>query len=61
MVLEHVAQPMGEQLDLLGPRQCVVDVAVDLSEHPVNDQVLQLLLTTDVTIERAGDHPQTRA
>jgi hypothetical protein len=46
MVLEHVAQPISEQLDLLGPRQCLVNDAVDLGEHSINDQVLQLLLAT---------------
>ena len=48
---------MSEQLDLLGPRQCLVDDAVDLGEHSINDQVLQLLLATDVAVQRAGHHP----
>jgi hypothetical protein len=39
----------------------VVDVAVDLSEHSINDQVLQLLLTTHVAVKRTGDNAQTRA
>jgi hypothetical protein len=51
---------MSECLDLLGPRQCRVDVAVNLGEHAVKHQVLELLLTPDVAIQRAGDHPETR-
>ena len=58
MVLQHLAQPMGEQLDLFGPGQGGVDVDVDLGEHAVQDQVLELLLVADVAVERAGDHPK---
>jgi hypothetical protein len=42
------------------PRQCVVDLAVDLGEDAVNDQVLELLLVTYVAVERAGDHSKAR-
>jgi hypothetical protein len=60
MVLQHRAQPMGERLDLLGPGLGGVEVAVDLGEHGVKDQVVELLLVADVVVERAGDHPQAR-
>src|SRR5581483_4686274 len=51
---------MSEHLDLLGPRQYLVDLAINLGEHAVNNQVLELFLTPDVAIQRAGDHPETR-
>jgi hypothetical protein len=35
-------------------------VAVDLGEHAVEDQILELLLVADVMVERAGDNPQAR-
>lgn len=50
MSLQHVTQSMSECLDLLGPGQCGIDVAVDLREHAVSDQVLKLLLITHVTV-----------
>jgi hypothetical protein len=49
---------MGEQLELLGPGLGGVEVAVDLGEHAVKGQVLELLLVADVVVERAGDHPK---
>jgi hypothetical protein len=36
-------------------------VAVDLGEHAVKDQILELLLVADVMVERAGDNPQRAA
>jgi hypothetical protein len=61
MVLQHLPQPMGEQLELLGPGLGGVEVAVDLGEHGVKDQVVELLLVADVVVERAGDDPRRAA
>jgi hypothetical protein len=57
MLLEHLAQPIGKDLELLGPGQERVEVEVDLDEHAVKQQVLELLLTAEVVVERAGDDP----
>jgi hypothetical protein len=43
---------MGEQLELLGPGLRGVEVAVDLGERGVKDQVLELLLVADVAVEQ---------
>jgi hypothetical protein len=51
---------MRKQLDPLGPGQGGVDVAVDLGEHAVQDQVLELLLVAHVAVERPGDHSEAR-
>jgi hypothetical protein len=42
--------PMREQGELFGPRQGWVEVAVDLGEHAVQHQVLELLLVADVAV-----------
>jgi hypothetical protein len=60
MVLQHLAQPMGEDLEMFGPGLGGVEVGVDLSEHGVKGQVLELLLVADVVVERAGDDPDVR-
>jgi hypothetical protein len=56
MLLEYLAQPIGEDLELLGPGQGRVEVEVDLDEHAVKQQVLELL-TAEVVVERAWDDP----
>ena len=61
MVFQDLVQPVRERLDLLGPRQGVADVAVDLGEHAIQDEVLELLLAADVAVERAGNHPSRAA
>jgi hypothetical protein len=33
-------------------------VAVELGEHAVKEQVLELVLVADVVVERAGDDPE---
>jgi hypothetical protein len=38
MLLEHLAQPIGEDLELLGPGQERVEVEVDLDEHAVSSR-----------------------
>src|SRR2546421_9738128 len=51
---------MSEHLDLLDPWQYLVDLAVNLGEHAVNNQVLELLFALYVAVQGAGDHPETR-
>jgi hypothetical protein len=58
MVLEHLAQPMGQELELAGPVQGRVQADVDLGQHVVEDQVVEALLVPDMVVERPGDHPQ---
>jgi hypothetical protein len=60
MGLEHLAQPVGQDLELLGPGQGGIEVDVDLGQDAVKEQVLELLLVADVVVERAGDDPQAR-
>jgi len=60
VALQHLAQPVREQLDPLGPWQGGREGAVDLGEHAVKDQVVELLLVAHVAVERAGDHPEAR-
>ncbi len=57
MGLEHLAQPMGQDLELLGPGQRGTEVDIDLGQDAVEEQVLELLLVADVAIDRAGDDP----
>jgi hypothetical protein len=49
---------MREHRELLGPGLGGVEVAVDLGEDAVKDQVLELLLVAHVAVERARDHPK---
>ena len=58
MVLEHLAQAMGQDLEPLGPGQRGTEVDIDLGQDAVEEQVLELLLVADVAIDRAGDDPQ---
>jgi hypothetical protein len=58
MGLEHLAEPMGQDLELLGPVQGGVQVEVDLGQHAVEEQVVKLLFVADMVVQRAGDHPQ---
>jgi len=44
MVLKDRPQPVRERLDLLGPGEARIDLAVDLGEDPVEDEVVKLLL-----------------
>jgi hypothetical protein len=50
---------MREHRDLSGPIEGAIDLAVDLGEHRVEDEVIQLLLVTDVAVQGAGNHAQT--
>jgi hypothetical protein len=60
MALEHLTQPMGQDLELFGPGLGGVGVEVDLGQDAVKDQVMQLLLVADVVVQGARDHPQVR-
>jgi hypothetical protein len=59
MGLEHPAQPMGQELELLGPVQGGVEVELDLGKHAIEQQVLKLLFVADMVVDRAGDDPKT--
>jgi hypothetical protein len=58
MLLEHPAQPVGPDLELLAPLQRGVEVEVDLGQDAVKEQVLELLLAADVAVDRGGDNSQ---
>ena len=58
MVLQDRAQPARERGDLHGPRRGGVSPAVDLAEHRVEDEVVQLFLAADVAVQRAGNHAE---
>jgi hypothetical protein len=51
---------MSQDLELLGPGQGWLEVDVDLGQHVVKEQVLELLFVADVVVERAGDDAQAR-
>jgi hypothetical protein len=58
MGLQDLAEPVGQDLELLGPAQGGVDVDVDLGQDVVQDQVLELLFVANVMVDGAGDDPQ---
>jgi hypothetical protein len=58
MGLEHLAEPVGQELELVGPVQGGVQVGVDLGQDVVEDQVVELLFVADVVVEGTGDDPQ---
>jgi Hsp20/alpha crystallin family len=58
MGLEHLTQSMGEELELVGPGLGGVEVAVNLGQDAVKDQVVELLLVADVVVDRAGGDSQ---
>ena len=58
MVFQDGAQPVREHLDLPGPAESVVGLAVDLGQHPVHDEVAELFLAAHVAVQRAGDHAE---
>jgi hypothetical protein len=58
MVLEHLVQAVGHDLELLDPGHRGVEVEVDLGQDVVKDQVLELLFVADVVVQGAGDDPQ---
>jgi hypothetical protein len=47
-----------ERLDLLGPGEGGVELGVDLGQHPVQDEVVQLLLVVHVPVQRRWDHAE---
>jgi hypothetical protein len=58
MGLEHPAQLMGQELELLGPVQGGVEVELDLGKHAIEQQVLKLLFVADMVVDRAPGRPQ---
>ena len=60
MVFQDRAQAVREDLDVLGPGTGVIDIAVDLGQNRVEDEVVELLLVAHVAVQRAGNHSQTR-
>ena len=61
MGLQHLPEPVGQDLELLGPAQGGVEVDVDLGQDVVQDQVLELLFVADVVVQGAGDDPRRAA
>jgi hypothetical protein len=57
-VFEEGPQPARERGDLPGPRESGVGLAVDLGPHAVQDEVIQLLLASDVAVQRGGNHAE---
>jgi hypothetical protein len=55
---KNLAEPAGQDLELVGPVHGRVQAEVDLGQHVVQDQVLELLFVVDVSVEGAGDDPQ---
>ena len=60
MGLQHLPEPVGQDLELLGPAQGGVE-DVDLGQDVVQDQVLELLFVADVVVQGAGDDPRRAA
>ena len=58
MVFQDCPQPLRERRDLPGPVEGVIGLAVDLGQHAVEDEVVELLLAADVAVQRAGNHAQ---
>ena len=58
MVLQDRPQPVRERGDLRDPGQSRVGPAVDLGEHRVEDEVVELFLAADVAVQRAGNHAE---
>jgi hypothetical protein len=56
--LKHLAEPVGQDLELLGPGQRRVEVEVDLGQDAVKEQVLELLFVADMVVQGAGDDAQ---
>ncbi len=56
MVLEHRTQPVRQYLDPLGPGEGVIHSAIDLGQHPVDEEVMKLLLAAHVAVQRRGNH-----
>ena len=58
VVFQDGPQPTRERGELPGPREGGIGPAVDLAQDGVEDQVIQLLLAADVTVQRAGNHAE---
>src|SRR4029450_13028930 len=50
----HLAEPVGQDLELLGPAKGGVQVEVDLGQHVVKEEVLELLFVADMVVQGAG-------
>ena len=55
MAFQDRPQPLREHLDLAGPAERAAGLAVDLGQHPVHDEVAELLLAAHVAVQRAGN------
>jgi hypothetical protein len=58
MVLQDRPQPVREHGDLRGPGQSRVGPAVNLGEHGVQDEILELFLAADVAVQRTRNHAE---
>src|SRR5690348_17662615 len=59
MVVQHRPQPVREDLDLLGPGEGVFEMVVDLGQHAVQDEIVELLLAAYVAVQRRGNDVET--
>ena len=55
MIFQDRPQPAREHLDLRCPAQGAAGPGVDLGQHPVRDEVAELLLAAHVPVQSAGD------
>jgi hypothetical protein len=58
MVLQDRPKPSREGGDLRGPGRGGIGPAVDLAEHRVEDEVVELFLAADVPVQRARHHAE---
>ncbi len=57
-MFEDSPQPVRERADLPGPGEGGVGLAVDLGQHAVEDEVMELLLAAYVAVQRTGNHSE---
>ncbi len=59
MGLQNRPQAAREGGDLCSPGHAGVGLAVDLGEHRVENEIVELFLAADVTVQRARHHAET--
>jgi hypothetical protein len=58
VVFQDGPESVRQRRDLAGPGEGGIGRAVDLGQHPVEDEVLKLLLAADMAVQRAGNHAE---
>jgi hypothetical protein len=59
MVVQDRPQPVREDLDLLGPGEGPIEMVVDLGQHSVQDEIVELLHVAYVAVQRRGNDLET--